>query len=524
MEDTKKQVRTNEPSGSLVKDPWKVGMALLIILLLVYIATKPEVQQVPTGGNNQSGGNQSINKTAKLNIGLFVMSQCPYGVEAETSVKEVIDKFNGEVGLDLHFIADQNTDGTFTSLHGANEVAEDLRQVCIMKYNPSKYLGYLDCIATDYQNVGSVWAGCASSNQIDSNVIRQCSTGDEGKTLLSNNIKKSQELQVSVSPTIYLADKQYTGARDNSSLTRAICSVLTDSNVCKNLPPEVNVKLTIVNDDSCILCDTSGIESSLKSMIYNLTISKVSYSSDEGKALLQRFNETGVPIYVFDSSIEQHSSYSTLSRYLQKSGSSYLLMVQPVELLNMVKQNNTIQLFVMSHCPYGTMAEKALDEVLGAIPSLKFGGLYFIANDAGNGSFTSLHGANEVAEDLRQVCIIRYYPGKIMNYTVCIAANYTNSGSIWQNCSNSMGIDTSRIEGCSTGDEGKALLKENIALSNSLGIYTSPTLLVNNNTLFNSVSADQMKQVVCAYNPAMSGCNKTLSGAGTTAPSGGCAG
>ena len=521
MEHEKKKVSEGGSSGSFLADPLKVGMALLIILLLAYIATKPEPPQVVNAGNNQTGGNVKPTP-AKLSIELFVMSQCPYGVQAEDNAKKVIDKFQGDVNLSLYFIADQNTDGTFTSLHGANEVAEDLRQVCVMKYNPDKFLGYLACVNKNYTIVGQVWEGCASSNQIDTSVIKQCSQGSEGNVLLSNNIQKSKQLQIGSSPTIYLSGKQYTGGRDERTMTRAICGVITNSSVCENLPPEVNVKLTVVNDDSCVLCDASGIENSLKGMIYNLTIKEVSYSSDEGKALLQRFNETGVPMYVFDSSIEQHSTYSTLSNYLQKSGSYYLLMVQPVKLLNMTEQNDTIELFVMSQCPYGTMAEQALNEVLGAIPGLKFGGLHFIANDLGNGSFSSLHGANEVAEDLRQVCVMRYYPNKIMNYTVCIAANYSNAGGIWQSCCSSMGIDTSRIEGCATGDEGKTLLKNNIEVSNSLGIYSSPTLLMNNNTLFSSVTADQMKQVVCAYNPALSGCNKTLSGAGTTAPSGGC--
>jgi len=143
--------------------------------------------------------------------------------------------------------------------------------------------------------------------------------------------------------------------------------------------------------------------------------------------------------------------------------------------------------------------------------------LYFIASENADGSFTSLHGANEVAEDLRQVCIMKYYPQKIMNYTSCIAANYSNAGGIWQTCASSNGIDATQIQECSTGDEGNALLSDNIALSNYLGIYESPTLLLNNNTLvggYYTTSAELMKEVVCAYNPALNGCNKTLSGEG----------
>jgi len=187
-----------------------------------------------------------------------------------------------------------------------------------------------------------------------------------------------------------------------------------------------------------------------------------------------------------------------------------------------VKANVTIELFVMSQCPYGVQAEGLVKNVIDT-----FGGevnlsLRFIANEGANGSFTSLHGQNEVDEDLRQVCIIKYYPEKILNYTFCIAVNYSNAGSIWERCANESSMSPATIRNCSSGAEGKALMKDNIALSNSLQIYSSPTLLLNNNTMFSTVQADQIRQAVCAYDPTLRGCNKTLSGAGTTAPSGGC--
>ena len=182
----------------------------------------------------------------------------------------------------------------------------------------------------------------------------------------------------------------------------------------------------------------------------------------------------------------------------------------------------TIELFVMSQCPYGVQAETLAKSVIDSFNGEVNLSVRFIASENADGSFTSLHGANEVAEDLRQVCIMKYYPAKIMNYTGCIAANYSNAGSIWQNCAGSNSIDSTKISNCSTGNEGKALLSENIKLGESLGIGSSPTMMLNNNTLFSTIYAEQINEVVCAYDPALNGCNKTLSGAGTTTPSGGC--
>lgn len=278
--------------------------------------------------------------------------------------------------------------------------------------------------------------------------------------------------------------------------------------------PAVNVKLVIVNDNGCILCDPTNVVGSLEGIVSNLTVTNVSYSGVEGRAFMQEFNATWVPLYVFDSSIEQDPSFSNLSRYLRKSGSRYMLTAQPVEFLNRTEQNDTVELFVMSHGGYGVNAEKNMKEVLDALPGLKFVGVGFVGTDLGNGSFSSPNGPSEVDEDLRQVCVMKYYPEKIIGYTTCIAADYNNSASIWQNCSSTNSIDVAKIQNCSGGDEGKGLLSGNLAVSESLGIYASPTVFLNNNTIVYgsyASSAELLKEVVCANDP-MSGCNKTLSG------------
>jgi predicted DsbA family dithiol-disulfide isomerase len=504
-----------------------IVLVLIIIGLVGYIAYDSlNRQQPPSNNSSINVTNQTLpTKHANVTLELFVMSKCPYGVQAESTVQKIIDKFGGDVNLSLHFIASQNADGTFSSLHGSTEVQEDLRQVCVMKYYPDSIVGYIGCVANGYPNIESVWESCAGNNSIDVNKIKTCSNSSEGLGLLSNNIKRTDELKVQSSPTIYLNGKKFGGAASESSLTRGICAIIPGSDTCKNLPPEVSVGLTVVNDKNCIVCDPSQIVGALRDRFeINLTVKSVDYSTDEGKALIRQFNLTGVPAYILNASIAHHQSYASLSQYLHKVGSDYVVLVQPVKLVNVIENNNTIQLFVMSWCPYGNTAEIAMKELLDAMPELNFIGLRFIASDTGNGTFGSMHGQGEVQEDLRQVCVMKYYNSKLFNYLLCIDANSSHSGDIWQSCAGNNSIDVAKIRNCSTGDEGKALLKENIQLSNSLGIYSSPTLIFNNDTIVsNTLSAEQMKEVACSYNPALIGCNKTLSGQGNTGtPSGGC--
>lgn len=526
----KEATATTAPKSPF-EEPVTIALVLVVVALLAYIAYNSFNNQAPPNGNTGvvvTNPNQTANKTtqAKVNMELFVMSYCPYGVQAENSVTKVVSKFNGDVGLNLHFIASQDANGTFESMHGPNEVAEDLRQVCIMQYYPNNFIGYLACVDNGYPNIESVWQSCATQNNIDIGKLNECRNGNEATTLLAANVKRTNELNVQASPTIYLNGTAYNGGRDENSLTRALCTFTPGSNTCQNIPPEVGVGLTIINDKNCTVCDTSQIINALKSQFQmdNLTETDVDCSSAEGLALIQKFNITGVPAYIFNASVVNHQSYGSLSQYLRNVSSSYLLLVQPSELVSRVKANNTLQLFVMSWCPFGTAAEKAMNELLGAIPDAKFGGVYFIASQNANGSFESLHGDGEVREDLRQVCMMKYYNNSVyFKYLMCVDANVSNSDSIWQSCASSSGIDTAKIQNCSTGSEGAVLLAANIVPAQELNVYSSPTILLDNSTIFNSVDANQMKQVLCSYSPALAGCNKVLNGTTTpaTTPSGG---
>src|SRR5271157_5006529 len=111
-------------------EPTTIALVLIIILLLAYVGYNAmnSQGQPPPGGSSNSTGNTSLQQ-ANVTLQLFVMSHCPYGVQQEGVVQDIIKKFNGQVNLSLHFIATDNGDGTFSSLHGSTEVSEDLRQV-----------------------------------------------------------------------------------------------------------------------------------------------------------------------------------------------------------------------------------------------------------------------------------------------------------------------------------------------------------------------------------------------------------
>ncbi|MBM3309244.1 MAG: hypothetical protein FJY77_03230 [Candidatus Altiarchaeales archaeon] len=487
--------------------------------------------------------------TAKLDF--YVMSQCHYGTQVEDAIKPVLDKLGNSVAFTLNFIASENADGTFSSMHGQAEVDGDMMQLCAAKHYPNKYMAFIVCQNKNARDIQNNWKSCAAENGLDENTLSTCFTGAEGKQLMSASIKASNTASARGSPTMYLNGKAYNGARDSGSFMRALCAVLNNHPECLNLPAcstdddctadptkdgkcvnpntkdakceytnPVPIDMIVVNSKDCgDSCDTSRILAVTKQLFLGSNVKNVEYSSDEGKQIAEKYGIKILPAYLFDSNVTKSPNYAQVSRALVKVEDKYMINPQAAGSTynpTLVEIPRKLDLFVMSMCPYGVMAEKNLKEVLDLFGDKINFTLRFIADQSADGSFSSLHGQKEVDEDLRQVCAIKYYPDKYYSYVLCIDENYSNAASIWQDCAQKSGLNASTIKTCSEGSEGKQLLAENIKFGNELGIGSSPTFLINGKKqVGGAMPAETIKQNICNANAGLEGCEKTLSGAST---------
>jgi len=508
------------PSGS-VKVAAFVGAFLLLAVFFTWFSNTGVSS--PTGALISNFGDNS----ADASLDLFVMSQCPYGVQAEDLIMPIIENFDGDVDFNLYFIARESGDG-FSSLHGQPEVDENMRQLCIIKNNPDKFFDYLREFNPDYRNAETSFEAAADAVGLDAEAIRACSETQETKELFIENIEKSGELQVSGSPTIYINGAKYSGSRSEQGITTALCEAIPNSDVCANIEVADPVSVTVVNDLDCALCDAASLISQLKGIVPSLKVETISHESTEGSELINTFSATSLPILVFDPSIETSAGYATLQQYLVKQGDLYLLRVPGVKQINREELADSVSLFIMSQCPYGTMAQATLKEVVTAMPELNWD-IRFIANANGDGTFDSLHGQPEVDENIVQVCILKYAKDKYFDYTTAYIAEYNACGDVmaetqdyagYQTCLanidsypliKKVGISDSQIRTCAEGAEGTRLFTENIADSNQLEIGSSPTFLFNNVIQGSGASAEQLKQSICSMNTGLTGCDALLS-------------
>jgi hypothetical protein len=168
----------------------------------------------------------------------------------------------------------------------------------------------------------------------------------------------------------------------------------------------------------------------------------------------------------------------------------------------------TLDMFVMSQCPYGAQAMIAANDVVQHFGKDINLNVHFIGNAQGD-TFQSLHGQGEVDEDIRELCAATKYPKdhQFTKYLACRSKDYRNP--TWQPCAKEAGMDEQVIAKC-VETEGKDLLRKSFALSNDLKIGASPTFLGNNRREFNAVDAATLQKQFCADNPTLDGCKTPI--------------
>jgi hypothetical protein len=483
-------------------------------------------------------------KPGAIKLELYVMSKCPYGVQAVQGATPALMELAEKVDLRLDYIATENN-GQFNCLHGEPECTGNIQQLCAIKYYPDmkKYLGFIDCVNKNWQQIPQGWEPCAEQAGMDKGMLKSCIDGAEGKGLLRASSGRAQTAKAQGSPTILLAGAPYEGGRGKSDFFRAICDKLTDKPAaCSKIPEDIEVNAVVITDKRCKACQTAGLEANLKARFFpKLKIKTLDYADPEGKKMYQDLGIELLPVMIFDKGVEKAEKYASIQRWmLPIKDKNYFQLRIPAQ-FNPTKEicdnkvddtedgkvdcddkdckedmicrkevKNKVQVFVMSQCPFGVQAVDAMKEVLDNFKGkLKFD-VHFIGDKAGE-DFNCLHGKPECDENIRQLCAKKYYgkANKYLDYLWCRNKDYRSAE--WEKCATG-GIAAAVIKKCAEGPEGKKLFEQDIALTKALQVSGSPTWLANNKFKFSGLAPNDIKTNICTHNKDLINCDKTLSG------------
>lgn len=165
---------------------------------------------------------------------VFIMSDCPYGKEAVKALSEVKDNFGDELNFEIHYIASEDGNGGFNSLHGTYESDEDMVQLCVKEHSPDVWFDYMYCRSVEGIK-GNDWHNCADDSGIDVAAVEACFDGDEGANLLREDIKIAEGLGISASPT-WMANNRYQfSGIDAETVKSNFCTYNDGVSGCENV-------------------------------------------------------------------------------------------------------------------------------------------------------------------------------------------------------------------------------------------------------------------------------------------------
>lgn len=176
-----------------------------------------------------------------------------------------------------------------------------------------------------------------------------------------------------------------------------------------------------------------------------------------------------------------------------------------------------VDFFAMSMCSHCVKFEPVIKDVIDILrENIRFRIFYVLARDQ-EGVPRSPRGQQEIDENTRQLCINRYYPERLLDYMACVEEHYQDPENVWEACAANNGIETGVIEECLQGEEGEALLEENIKKADYMKITRSPMLMINRRLYTGRHMPNALKDWICdEFENPPEGCAVDLEGTGIT--------
>ncbi len=227
-----------------------------------FYATKDGALFFPQVLDMNPPADQLMPKSDRPVVDLFVMSFCPYGNEAESQIQPIVEALGEGIDFHLRYILSNDSGGAtscltdemkYCSLHGKQEANQDIRELCVAKYQPEKFWDFIAAIneKTDATTVEEDWEGIAQEVGLDIEQIKTCQT-EEGLVLLDQEMALTEllypvqspqqhrdslghyqtEMKVTASPTLVVNGFICDGVRSTAGYQEAVCSAF-------NNPPAV---------------------------------------------------------------------------------------------------------------------------------------------------------------------------------------------------------------------------------------------------------------------------------------------
>lgn len=251
----------------------------------------------------------------------------------------------------------------------------------------------------------------------------------------------------------------------------------------------VKFDLTVITSKDCSVCKTEPAVDLIKRYFPGANAVYLDYHSKEAGNLLKGLKVESLPVYFLGKEAAKDENFENFRPKLQEEPGFYLLKPEAGGVTYFLKRKpvkGRLDLFL-------SLYDKDSFGLLSVIR--EFNPVVHFLAIVKNGKIDAYYGEREAEEDLRAVCVQKYYPLGFWDYIACRSKKIESTW--WEECAPKM--DLNRIRGCARSPEGEALLKENTGLAGELKIMFGPAYLLDNNQIFASKgtpSKEELKKII----------------------------
>ena len=166
---------------------------------------------------------EDINKTEEPILEVFVVSQCPFGVQMQRILNEIVKSIPQLAPYVRVEYMGAIEGGKITAMHGDEEAQENLRQICLREEQPNNFWAYIDC----YIKEGDI-NSCLGIAQVDVGSLTSClADGNRGLAYAQEDFAKQDKYQITGSPTLILDGEKISefdfGGRTAEAVKTVVC-------------------------------------------------------------------------------------------------------------------------------------------------------------------------------------------------------------------------------------------------------------------------------------------------------------
>ncbi len=273
---------------------------------------------------------------------LYIMSQCPYGIQALSSFVEFVKMFK-KIDWNIQFIGSVDNDTVLNSLHGKEEVEDEQIWLAVKHNFPDRWLEFLELRSKSFVPTASI----LQKMKIDMDKIRRWAAS-KGREVLSSHYQRSTRLNIKASPTLLLNNTPVEMQITKDRLAKFQCDKIDNSSdECRKVPEciedrdckkkgkigrctenrkcvyqdAVPFTFTVLIADSTYQHPEKAIIATTEDLFPGVKVKVVSLSSEEGKQIVSKYNPDALPFYLFSKEVKQAYNFTSVeSGLIEKNG------------------------------------------------------------------------------------------------------------------------------------------------------------------------------------------------------------